>query len=323
MDHEVSSHLRSPNPRQDVEPGVIHVGAGSGETTPSHPTGAPVGDALRAVVRYYDRTWVDYRLLWLNRDNLAIHFGYRSDDRASHAESLLNTNRVLADMARIAPGDRVLDAGCGIGGSSVWLAEQRGATVVGITPVRSQVSRARANVQRRGLTHLVAIECADYGETGLPAASFDVVWALESVCHAVEKARFYREAARLLRPGGRVVLAEYIRSARALPPADELLLREWLSGWMIPDLDTCDEHVAAARSAGFGDIEVRDVTPHMRRSLRRLYKLSLPGIPIGLALRRLGLRDDVLHANAVASHRQYVALQRGCWYYGMIAAVRS
>ena len=49
-------------------------------------------------------------------------------------------NRVLADRAGIRPGQRVLDAGCGVGGSSLWLAEQRGAAVVGITPVASQVS---------------------------------------------------------------------------------------------------------------------------------------------------------------------------------------
>lgn len=279
-------------------------------------------DALHSVVRYYDRTWLDYRLLWLDDQNLAIHFGYRGSPETSHADSLVGTNLVLAELARIAPGDRVLDAGCGIGGSSIWLAEQRGATVLGITPVPSQVERAREYVQRRSGTDRVSIQCADYTATGLPSATFDVVWALESVCHAHDKALFYREAARLLRPGGRLVMAEYVRTARGLPEADERLLSGWLSGWMIPDLDTREEHVAAARRAGFENVELTDVTDNMRRSLRRLYKLSLPGIPIGTVLRWLGLRDEVMHANVVASRRQYLALQRGCWFYAMIAAVK-
>src|SRR5262245_39591299 len=95
-------------------------------------------EQLSSVVRYYDGTWFDYRWLWLNSENNAIHFGYHDGRRRSHADSLLNTNRVLADIAPVGPGDRVLDAGCGIGGSSMWLAQQRGATVVGITPVRTQ-----------------------------------------------------------------------------------------------------------------------------------------------------------------------------------------
>src|ERR1700687_2012427 len=90
---------------------------------------------LRLVISYYEGTWFDYRWLWLNSENNAIHFGYHDEQRRSQAESLLNTNRVLAAVAAIHPGDRVLDAGCGVGGSSIWLAEQRGATVVGITAI--------------------------------------------------------------------------------------------------------------------------------------------------------------------------------------------
>lgn len=278
---------------------------------------------LQPVVSYYDETWLDYRLLWLDSRNLAIHFGYRDGRRCSHAQSLVNTNRVLADMAGIRTGDRVLDAGCGIAGSSVWLVQNRGATVVGITPVRSQVDRARSIARQRNLRQFLTIEQADYTSTGLPDASFDVVWALESVCHAKSKAAFYREAARLLRPGGSLVMAEYIRARRDLPEADEQLLAEWLGGWMIPDLDTQEEHSDHGMEAGFTEIEVRDVTSNMRPSLRRLYALSLPGVPAGRVLRRLGLRDDVMHGNVVGSRRQYQALGRGCWFYGMISAVRS
>jgi tocopherol O-methyltransferase len=64
---------------------------------------------------------------------------------------LLKTNHVLAEVAAIGPRDRVLDAGCGIAGSGIGLAEQRGATVVGVTPVRTQVERARRTIAKREL----------------------------------------------------------------------------------------------------------------------------------------------------------------------------
>ena len=277
-------------------------------------------DQLRSVINYYDRTWFDYRWVWLNGENNAIHFGYRDKQGISHAQSLLNTNRVLADLISIQPGERVLDAGCGIGGSAVWLAEQRGATVVGITPVRTQVLRARRIVASRNLGHAVTVAQLDYTATPFADASFDVVWALESVCHAPVKAAFYRESARLLRPGGRLVVAEYMRARRALPSADEMLLRQWLHGWMIPDLDTKEEHSQYALDSGLSNIEVHDVTANMRRSLRRLYVLSLAGLPTSRVLHRLRLRGAVSNANVLGSFYQYRALKRAIWAYGILTA---
>src|SRR6266536_3557147 len=111
-----------------------------------------------AVVAYYDHTWLDYRLLWLNRRTLSVHFGYTDATTRGHADALLNMNRVLADRAGIRPGAHVLDAGCGVGGSSLWLAQSRGAIVVGITPVASQVARARGFAVVRKLRDQVTFE---------------------------------------------------------------------------------------------------------------------------------------------------------------------
>ncbi len=278
---------------------------------------------VHEIERYYTGTWLDYRCLWLDKANLAIHFGYHDDTPRSHSEGLQNTNRVLADLVAVAPGDRVFDAGCGIGGSAIWLAENRGATVVGVTTVQSQVDRARRSIRERGLDQAVAVERGDYTAPNYPDASFDVVWALESLCHAPAKAMFYRQAARLLRPGGRLVIGEYVRTSRGLDGADEGLLMDWLASWMIPDLDTPDEHVAHARAAGFDAVRVVDATPNMTRSLRRLHRLSVPGLPISYLLHRLGLRSAVGHANVVGSNRQYQALKRKLWSYALITAVKS
>ena len=277
-------------------------------------------DQMRSVISYYDSTWFDYRWLWLNDENHAIHFGYHDGHRRSHAESLLNTNRVLAEIAAVQPGDRVLDAGCGVAGSGIWLAEQRGATVVGITPVRTQVERGRRMIATRGLAHAVSVEQGDYIASPFRDSSFDVVWALESVCHTRAKAAFYRESARVLRPGGRLVVAEYMRALRPLPTPDETLLTRWLNGWMIPDLDTVQEHGQHALNSGLSDIEVRDITSNMRRSLRRLYILSLAGVPTSRVLNKLRVRGAVSHGNVLGSFYQYQALRRASWAYSILSA---
>ena len=275
-----------------------------------------------AIVEYYDETWIDYRILWLNKDNLAVHFGYTDDSTRSHTDALKNMNRVLADRVRIQPGERVLDAGCGVGGSSLWLATERGAEVVGITLAARQAAMARSNALRRGVTDRVQFEVADFTATPFPDASFDVVWAVESLCHAPRKAAFYREAARLLRPGGRVIVADFVRAARPLDSTGERLLHEWLDGWAVPDIDTPGEHLEHLASAGFAEPRLDDVTTHTRPSLRRLYRMAYWTYPLALLGRVTGVRSDVQHGNVIASIRQYQALRRDAWFYSILSATK-
>jgi len=284
-------------------------------------TGAS-GEPRRRIEAYYDQTWRDYRFLWLNRQNLAFHFGYHDAGTRSHAAALLNTNRTLAARAAIQAGHRVLDAGCGVGGSGLWLARHCEAEVVGVTLVRSQVLQACHLAATQGLAHRAVFVQADYTRTPFPNASFDAVWALESLCHAADKASFYREAARLLRPGGHLVVAEYMRASRQLPAPAERMVREWLDGWAIPDLDTPDEHVAHATAAGLTTVALENFTARARPSLRRLYRIAVASYPFALTARMLRMRSATQHGNVVAALRQFQALERGLWSYGVLSATK-
>jgi cyclopropane fatty-acyl-phospholipid synthase-like methyltransferase len=282
----------------------------------------PTGSRLDTITAYYDETWFDYQTFWLNRSNLSIHFGYSDATTRHHGAALENMNRVLAERVAIQPGERVLDAGCGVGGSSIWLAENRDAIVVGITPVHRQVLRARAYAARRTLSERVVFEQASYTSTEFSDNSFDVVWALESLCHATDKVAFYREAGRLLRPGGRLIVAEYIRKARGYTEMQERLLYSWLNGWAIPDLDSREEHLSNLAAAGLAQCTCDDVTTHVRPSLHRLYKISTWCYPMAVFLHVIGLRSRVQHGNVKASRYQYQALKHGLWFYGILSAVK-
>src|SRR5712691_3709996 len=94
------------------------------------------------VQEYYNHTWLDYRLLWLNPKNRAIHFGYWDQQTHNHADSLINMNRQLAARLDLRAGQRILDAGCGVGGSAMWLAQAYDVEVIGINIVPGHVERA-------------------------------------------------------------------------------------------------------------------------------------------------------------------------------------
>jgi cyclopropane fatty-acyl-phospholipid synthase-like methyltransferase len=277
-------------------------------------------DHNRWVASYYDRCYPYHRLVWTSAQDLALHVGYWDAGTRSHRQSLINLNRVLAERAGIRASDQVVDAGCGIGGSAIWLAETYGCSVVGMTLSRQQAQHARTHALRRGVAQLARFTTQDYTWMALPDASIDVVWAIESVYHAQHKNDFFTEAARVLRPGGRLIIADWLRSRRPHAPDDEQLLGGWLAAWAAPDLGTPAEYLAGMRAVGLIDLRFEDITQYMRRSLRRGYLMAIPAAPAARTLAELGLLPVWDAHNIQGAYDQYIALSRGLWLHGLFSA---
>lgn len=273
---------------------------------------------LKDVIEYYDHTRYDYRVAWDDSDNPAVHFGFYDEHADKHGDALQNTNRTLAELANIQPREAVLDAGCGRGGSCFWLIKNIKAVPTGITPVQTQVDDCISKAKELGLADQVTFINADYCNTPFEDNSFDVVWACESLCHALDKSEFYKEAYRILRPGGRIIIAEYIRTKRPLSPEGEQLLTDWLSSWAITDIDTKEEHQDHAAQAGFADFKILDYTSKTRVSLRNLHKKSKLFKNISKVYTLFTKRSKVQHQNLIGSIRQFEALEKGDWFYSVI-----
>src|SRR4051812_19124349 len=121
------------------------------------------------------------------------------DARTAHL-----TERVLA-LARVAPGDRVLELACGAGGLGLAAAECAGEVVLSdVAPAMVEIAAARA--RERELDNVEAL-ALDLDAIAQPDASYDVVLCREGLMFAADPAHAAREIARVLRPGGRVGLA--------------------------------------------------------------------------------------------------------------------
>lgn len=219
--------------------------------------GTTPDETKERIIRYFlETTEHSYLANWAG-ESLGFHFGLADETTSSLAESLLNTNSYLADRACIGEGTRVLDAGCGVGGSAIWLAQNRGARVTGVTLVERQVELARRFAEERGVVESVDFLCRDMLDTGFSEGTFDVVWNLESLCHAVDIDAYFEHVNYLLRDGGYFVCTD-LCSGEIHDPELERVICE---GWAMAALRSPDEIVAALEKRGFGGIELLDLTP--------------------------------------------------------------
>src|SRR5690606_11848969 len=182
------------------------------------------------ISRYYDLSEVHYKLFWNLDKSKSLHYGYWDNTTKNFHEALVNANKILAQRAHITKEDTVLDAGCGIGGSTAWLAKNIGCKAGGVTINPKQQGRAKENAKEAGVEDLVKFEVNDYTQTGYEDGSFSVIWGMETVCYADDKADFIREAYRLLRPGGRLIIADFFKQPN-LQGKDAKMIKDWANGW--------------------------------------------------------------------------------------------
>ncbi len=256
---------------------------------------------------------------WGGGEGGAMHYGHHDSPEAPHLGSLTRMNEVLAALVGVAAGDRVLDAGCGVGNSAFWLARERGAAVLGISLSPLQVEQANRHARRLELAERVEFLERDYRATSLATASFDVVWAVESLCHAEDKSAFFAEAHRVLRPGGRLVVADYVLEAAERDDVAEYLLARWVSGWAIAPLWSWERLRAATLAAGFHEPRRIDLTDAIRPSAEEMFRRGKAGFPDDLVDKGKGLRQ-IAHVEACL--HQKVALELGLWRYGVLVAER-
>lgn len=207
------------------------------------------------------------------------------------AEAQRAKYRRIAEKARIRPGQRVLEIGCGWGGFAEFVARERGARVTGLTVSPAQAEHARRRMAEAGLTDRVDVELTDYREVD---GEFDRVVSiemLEAVGHEYLET-YFGAVDRALAPGGRAVVQVITipdRRYAAYRRRPDFIQRFVFPGSHLPSLG------AMSRAMGKGSrlvtTDLEDIGPHYAETLRR-WRLRFDGRRE--EARRLGYGDDLL-----------------------------
>ncbi len=229
------------------------------------------------VANYYDQTENHYRRFWKLEKSLSLHYGIWSEGIKNLHEAVLNTNTLLAKLSEIKSTDVVLDAGCGVGGSAIYLAKNIGCKVSGITLSEKQAGTATEFAKQHGVSNLASFYAMNYTATSFADNSFDVVWAIESMQTAVNKSDFLKEAKRILKPGGKIVIADCFKSYD-YPFEKNKLMNLMFNGWAVSDVLSSEEFINKANQFGFTLEKEQDVTKEVYPSVVRFFFAAFWGM---------------------------------------------
>ncbi|KAI1475379.1 S-adenosyl-L-methionine-dependent methyltransferase [Daldinia eschscholtzii] len=207
-----------------------------------------------------------------------IHHGLFKSPSETKEQAQVNLINFLLEISALPAGSKVLDVGCGIGGTSRFLAREHGCQVTGITISGRQVEIARQVTatetsdsassspgdfakypgeagKTEGQVRFLELDAEKMLEHFRPATSeaetFDCVWISEALSHLPNKELFFSSSFSLVKSGGLLVIADWFKAPGLSPEQEAADIKPIEDGMLLPRLYTADEYVALATQAGF------------------------------------------------------------------------
>lgn len=192
-----------------------------------------------------------------------MHHGYYGADGTEpkdRRQAQIDLIEALLSWADVQQAHQILDVGCGIGGSSLYLADKFGASAAGITLSPVQANRATERAAAAGLSDRASFQVADALAMPFADQSFDLVWSLESGEHMPDKQQFLQECYRVLKPGGTFLMATWCHrpTPPALTPDEQQHLDKIYRVYCLPHVIALPEYEQIAQTLGFQAIRTAD-----------------------------------------------------------------
>lgn len=191
------------------------------------------------------------------------YYGVEGQEKKDRRIAQIDMIEELLSWAGVQQAEQILDVGCGIGGSSLYLAQKFNASASGITLSPVQASRATERARAALMSQKTDFQVADALNMPFADNSFDLVWSLESGEHMPDKKKFLQECQRVLKPGGAFIMATWCHrplggSAGQLTDEERRHLAEIYRVYALPYVISLPEYEAIANNLAFQNIRTAD-----------------------------------------------------------------
>jgi len=269
------------------------------------------------IKKYYNENQILYNFFWSQN---ALHYGIWDKDTQKLSDAIINTDKYVFQCLCVKENDTVLDAGCGVGGTSIFIAENSGAKVTGITLSDIQLNKAKEKAMKSKVPNLLNFSNQDFNNTDFQDEYFSKIFGIESICHAHKKEDFIKEAYRIMKTGGKIVIVDAFLTKIHLNEKEEQLYKKFLRGWAVPNLSSKIDFQKKLEEAGFKKIIFYDKLDSVRKSSKKIYQLGILFYPITLLFSFLRIIPKSMHGNTIASIMQRKLVNNNIVTYGVFVA---
>jgi tocopherol O-methyltransferase len=205
------------------------------------------------IQRFYDLSSPHYLSIYGEH----IHDGYYITGRESKKEAQDNLVKLLAEKAKIKNGATVLDVGCGVGGSSIWMAKNLEAVTLGITisPVQVEIARKLAEEQKVNSQFiLMDAEQMDFTQF------FEVIWVVAAMTHFQSQENFLERASRFLNKHGKFIIFDWMSDESIIDPQNDPDIQPVSEGMLLSSLINLNSYLKWFINHGYRITYSEDIT---------------------------------------------------------------
>lgn len=205
-----------------------------------------------------------------------LHDGYYITGKETKQEAQENLTKHMVEKAGIKNGAHMLDGGCGMGGSSIWMAEKLGAKTLGITISPVQLEIARKLAQEKGVSSkflLMNAEEMHFDE------KFDVIWVCAAMTHFQNQLQFIKTATKYLNSGGKFVIFDWMMDEKVTDQMNNRDIKQVAEKMLLTSLYPRNTYLQWFTNNGYRIIHNEDATKPTKKTWNdALSVIKEPGV---------------------------------------------
>jgi tocopherol O-methyltransferase len=242
----------------------------------------------KEIENHYKANQIMFSIFWSKN---YLRYGFWDKKTKNVEEALKNVDKEVGRILQLKSGDKVLDAGCGVGGSVIYFAKNFDIHITGINISENQLSigRKKAKAKANKLNEKVKFENQSFLSTTFKNSSFDKIYAIESIYHTHDTEKVIKEMYRILKPGGKIVIVDRFLAKENMNVEEKKSYSHFIKGQAVKKLPSLEGVKSSFKNMNFKKINYTNKIKETNKSIKKSTKYVKLSYPIGKILSKVNL----------------------------------